>query len=156
MTTDGVAMQGYTGTDGSASFTLFPAIQYGITITNASAGLTNYVTLYPQDNDYLIRCPLATQSSGVGSYNRDDEYLPLRYRTKRILHNLEPTLSGSSDGFTTALTWNVTCWNNMTVMHSNSWGALGSTDVVVDNYTFPSTPVGMEYRALYSATRTLP
>ena len=155
MTTDGVAMQGYTGTDGSASFTLFPAIQYGITITNASAGLTNYVTLYPQDNDYVIRCPLTTQvmPTMAGDSLVNSSLFVTEPNSSWITWNL---LYSDPSGHTTGLTWNVTCWNNMTVMHSNTWGAVGTSTIIVDNYTFPSEPKGMEYRALYDATRDIP
>jgi hypothetical protein len=44
----------------------------------------------------------------------------------------------------------------MTEMYNNTWGALTATDVVADNYTFPSVPSGVEYRAIYDATRSVP
>lgn len=150
-----VAMQGYTGTNGQISFMMFPAIQYGITIINESAGLNKYVELYPTDPDYLIRCPLTSQT-----YTLDR----ITAVSNTSLYVTEPNESyitwnlyyQDAEGYTTALTWNVTCWNNMTVMHTNSWGALGSTDIAIDNYTFPSTPVGQEYRAMLNATRVTP
>lgn len=155
MVTGAVAMQGYTGTDGSASFMMFPAIQYGITITNETIGLSKYVTIYPQDVDYVIYCPLTSQAP---------QTLAATYLYNSSLYVTEPNASwitwnllySDPSGHTTGLSWNVTCWNNMTVMHSNSWGAVGPTDIIVDNYTFPSEPKGMEYVALYDAVRDQP
>ena len=155
MVSGSTAMQGYTGTDGSVSFMMFPAIQYGITITNTTTGLSKYVTIYPQDTDYVIKCELPSQiaptSRTVYLYNSS-------------LYVTEPNASwitwniiySDTSGYTTGLTWNVTCWNNMTEMYSKTWGALGSGDVVADNYTFPSVPAGVEYRAVYQAVRDIP
>jgi PKD repeat protein len=155
MTNSGVAMQGMTGNDGSLSFVMYPVLQYGITITNTTAGLSKYVTIYPQDNDYIIYCPLASQAQ-----------VPSRatYLYNSSLYVTEPNASwitwniiySDTSGYTTGLTWNVTCWNNMTEMYSNTWGAVGAGTVINDNYTFPSVPAGVEYRALYAAARTLP
>ena len=149
------AMQGWTGSDGTATFTMFPAIQYGITITNNTIGLSKYVTIYPQDNDYIIYCPLSSQAAPTSRQT---------HLANSTLYVTEPNSSfitwnliySDTSGYTTALTWNVTCWNNMTVMHTQSWGAVGAGTIITDNYTFPSTPVGIEYRALYDATRNVP
>jgi len=155
MTNGSVAMYGMTGTNGDISFMMFPAIQYGISITNVSVGLSKYIEIYPTDTEYLIRCPLSTQAQSTNM---------LTAMSNTSLYVTEPNSSyitwnlqyQDGEGYTTALTWNVTCWNNMTVMHSNSWGALAAGEMVLDNYTFPSTPVGMEYRAILNATRVTP
>jgi hypothetical protein len=155
MTNGSVAMMATTGTDGSATFMMFPAIQYGITITNITEGLSKYVTIYPQDNDYVIYCPTSNQAEPTSRITH-------LYNTS--LYVTEPNASWitwniiyqDTSGYTTGLTWNVTCWNNMTEMYTKTWGAVGSTTVLADNYTFPSVPAGVEYRAVYSAVRNIP
>jgi PKD repeat protein len=154
MTNSGVAMQGTTGSDGTLSFIMYPVLQYGITITNSTSGLTKYITLYPQDTDYIIYCPLTSQAAST------DRTTHLANST---LYVTEPNSSfitwniiySDTSGYTTDVTWNITCWNNMTEMYSKTWHTVG-TSVLIDNYTFPSTPVGVEYRALYDATRDVP
>ena len=150
-----VAMQGYTGSNGQISFMMFPAIQYGITITNVSAGLSNYVEIYPTDSDYVIRCPLTSQAipSTLAKSNLVNASLYVTepnasWITWNLVYN-DPA------GLTTGLYWNVTCWNNGTVMHSHSWGGMG-TATITDSYTFPSEPKGMEYRAMFDAIRSAP
>jgi len=150
-----IAMQGYTGSNGQISFMMFPAIQYGITITNISAGLSNYVEIYPTDSDYVIRCPLGSQvmpTMASTSLANSSLYVT-EPNSSWITWNL---LYSDPSGHTTGLTWNVTCWNNMTVMYANSWGAVGTGTVIIDNYTFPSEPKGMEYVAVYDARRDIP
>ena len=150
-----VAMQGLTGTNGQISFMMFPAIQYGITITNETAGLSKYVEIYPTDSDYIIRCPLTSQAmpTMASTSLANASLYVTEPNSSWITWNL---LYSDPSGHTTGLTWNVTCWNNMTVMHNNSWGAVGTSAIIVDNYTFPSVPVGEEYVAMYDAVRDIP
>lgn len=155
MVNGSVAMQGMSGSDGSVTFTMFPAIEYGITITNNTLGLSKYVTVYPQDNDYVIYCPLGSQAEPISRITH-------MYNTS--LYVTEPNASWitwniyyqDTSGYTTGLTWNVTCWNNMTEMYNKTWGAVGASTILADNYTFPSVPAGVEYRAVYQATRDIP
>lgn len=155
MTNSGIAMQGITGNDGSLSFIMYPVLQYGITITNATAGLSKYVLIYPQDTDYIIYCPLTSQIEPTSrmSYLYNASLYVTEPNASWITWNL--TYSDTS-GYTTALTWNVTNWNNMTVMYTNTWGAVGPGTTITDSYTFPSVPAGEEYRAVYRATRVIP
>jgi hypothetical protein len=147
-------MQGTTGSDGSLSFMMFPAIQYGITITNATAGLSKYVTVYPQDNDYIIRCPLTSQTAPTSrtSYLYNTSLYVTEPNSSWITWNI---IYSDTSNYTTSLTWNVTCWNNMTQMYTKTW-AMSPGNVAIDNYTFPSVPAGVEYRALYRAKRVIP
>ena len=155
MTNGSTMMNGFTATDGAISAMMFPAIQYGITITNLSVGLSKYVTIYPQDNDYIIYCPLGTQAKPTSR---------VEHMFNSSLYVTEPNASWimwnlyyqDTSGYTTGLAWNVTCWNNKTVMKSGTWGGVGTGDIVRDNYTFPSVPAGVEYRAYYQATRNVP
>lgn len=155
MVNGSVAMQGWTGSDGGVTFMMFPAIQYGVTITNNSLGLSKYVTIYPQDNDYVIYCPLGSQAEPISR---------ITYLYNASLYVTEPNASWitwniryqDTSGYTTGLKWNVTCWNNMTEMYNKTWGAVTISDVLADNYTFPSVPAGYEYRAVYEATRDVP
>jgi len=154
MTNSSVAMQGYTDIDGSSVFMMFPAIQYGITITNVSVGLSKYITLNPQDTDYVIQCFLPNQvpQTSVLTHLYNSTLYVTEPNASFIVWNI---IYQDTSGDTTALTWNITCLTNGTEMHTKTWGAMGINDVAADNYTFPSEPKGIEYKALYDATRTV-
>jgi len=156
-----VAMQGFTGTDGAISFMMFPAIQYGITVTNATLGVSKYVSIYPQDNDYVIRCVVA-------NVNEEESHMVALYNS--TLYVSEPSSSEITWNLyyddpqlkTYHLVWNITCLNNGTVMYDNEWsdGAYPYFNPIsilqypiTDNYTFPAVPAGVEYRATYDAER---
>ena len=148
-----IAQQGFTGADGGISFIVYPVLEYQIIITNATAGLSKTINIYPQDSDYTIFCPLTSQAHPTGR----QEYL-----VNSSLYVTEPNSSyvtfniayQDTSGYTTGLTWNVTCRTNGTVMYSKDFGD-PDTDLKTDNYTVPTVPIGTEYRALYDAVRTL-
>ena len=155
MANSGVAMSGITDTNGGLSFIMYPVLQYQIVITNATAGLSKTVTIAPQDTDYIVKCPLTSQLAPVmaSTYLQNSSLYITEPNASWIIWNMIYT---DPSGHTTGLTWNVTCWNNQTVMHSQSWGAVGAGEIVYDNYTFPSEPKGMEYKATYDAIRDIP
>jgi len=154
MTNSSVAMQGITDVDGAAVFMMFPAIQYGITITNVTEGLSKYILLYPQDTDYVIQCFLPNQipQTSVLTHLYNSTLYVTEPNASFIVWNI---IYQDTSGDTTALTWNITCLTNGTEMHTKTWGAMGINDVAADNYTFPSEPKGIEYKALYDATRSV-
>jgi len=153
MTNSAVAMQGLTDVDGSSVFMMFPAIQYGISITNTTLGLSKYITLNPQDTDYIIQCELPSQvrPTSVLTYLANASLYVTSPNASYITWNI---LYSDISGYTTALTWNVTCLTNGTEMYTKTWGAIGTGTTVTDSYTFPSEPIGVEYKALYDATRS--
>jgi hypothetical protein len=149
-----VAMQGYTGTDGSASFAMFPAIQYGITVTNTTLGMSKYVTIYPQDNDYIIYCPLGSQAAPTPK---------LSYLNGSAIYVTEPNSSfvsfnvsyiDTSDNTDNVL-WNITYANNGTTLYSHDFGDPG-TALQTDTYLVSTSVRGQEYIARYFAHRTSP
>lgn len=151
MVNGSIGMRGNTGTDGAITFMMFPAIQYGISITNATMGLSKYVSVYPQDSDYTIRCIL------------DGQVAPVSRQTSlanSTLYVTEPNASYVTFNIiyqdvsdkTTNIKWNVTCLTNSSVVYSKDFGDPG-TALQTDNYTVPTEPRGTEYRAMYNATR---
>jgi len=153
MTNGGLAMTGVTGSDGSLTFMMFPSLTYGITVTNATLGLTNYVTIAPQDSDYTIYNTLSTQA------RQNSTYMALSNTTLFIT---EPTASTVTfnliyydpTGLTTDVKFNVSCWSNQTMMYYLDHPAPG-TGVVTDSYTVPNVK-GQEWRFWYNATRSAP
>jgi hypothetical protein len=146
-------MQGYTGSDGSASYTMFPAIQYGITISNASIGLSKYVTIYPQDNDYVIYCPLSTQVQPPSKY-AELVNSTIYVSEPNTTHITFTAVYQDTTSKTTNVRWNVTNLTSGTVVKNYIWGAATAGTQYTDTYTFPSTPAGIEYRATLDATRS--
>jgi PKD repeat protein len=157
MTNSSVAMQGWTDVDGASVFMMFPAIQYGITITNQTIGLSKYITLNPQDTDYIIQCILPSQTHNTTA---------LTHLYNSTLYVTEPNASyitwnmyyQDTSGYTTDFTWYVVCLTNGTVMYNGNvyGGAYDYRIPIIDSYTFPSEPKGVEYKATYEATRSVP
>jgi PKD repeat protein len=148
-----IAMQGYAGSDGSVTFMMFPAIQYGITITNLSIGLSKYTTLYPQDNDYIIYCPLLSQIPPESKY---EELVnsTIYVSEPNTTHITFTAVYQDTTATTTNVRWNVTNLTSGTVVKSLSWGVPVAGTQYTDTYTFPSTPSGIEYQATMDATRS--
>ncbi len=153
----GTTLLGTTGIDGSWVAPMLPSYQYQIILTNAAMGVSHTVTLYPSDPSYVIYCPTTGQGTQKGVEKMQNLMNSTLYVTEPnssyITWNL---MYLDPSGYTTALQWEVECWNNHTIMYSNSWGSVGISDVINDSYTFPSVPKGMEYRAQYNATRDVP
>jgi len=154
MVNGSLAMQGTTGSDGSLSFIMYPVLEYQLTITNTTAGLSKTVNIYPQDTDYVIKCLLTSQippTSRVTQLANSTLYVT-EPNSSFVMFNI---IYQDTSGYTTGLIWNVTCLTNHTVMYSKNFGD-PDTNVKVDNYTVTTAERGTEYRAMYDATRTLP
>jgi PKD repeat protein len=151
MTNSSLAMTGVTGSDGSLSFIMYPVLKYAFTISNATTGLSKYVEIYPQDNEYIIQCTLPSQVLPTSK---------LIQTANSTLYITEPNTSyvtfhviyQDTSALTTNILWNVTCLTNHTVMYSHDFGN-PITGIMMDNYTVSTSPRGTEYQAMYDATR---
>ena len=157
MTNGGLAMQGGTSNDGSLTFMLFPALTYGMTITNATIGLNNYQTITPSDTDYTVFCPLPYQNVNSQVYGKMTQLAQnLLYVSQinatAVMINFQYQDSASA---TTAVTWNVTNWNTGAVVYGRTFGNPG-IGMIIDNYTVLTVPSGVDYRFAYEATRNTP
>ena len=155
MTNNGLAMQSNTSNDGSLTFMLFPALTYGMTITNASIGLNNYQTITPSDTDYTVFCPLPYQNVNSQVYGKQTQLAQnLLYvsqiNSTAVMINFQYQDTASA---TTAVTWNVTNWNTGAVVYGKTFGNPG-TGMLIDNYTVLTVPSGVDYRFAYEATRS--
>jgi len=154
MTNGGIAMTGITTDDGSVTFVMFPALSYGVTLTNTPLGLSHYTTISPQDSDYTIYAALPSQA------RQNSTYMALSNTTLFIT---EPTASTVTfnliyfdpTGLTTNLKFNVTCWSNNTPMYYVDLGNPGTSVVADSSYTVPNVK-GQEWRFWYNATRSAP
>jgi PKD repeat protein len=153
MVNNGLAMIGESDQGGAAVFMMFPGIKYGITITNTTMGLSKYTVINPQETDYVIMCPLASQSQKTTS---------MADLVNSTLYVSEPNSSYISfnllyhdlSGYTTYLVWNITQWSNNTWMYTNDFGNVGGS-TIIDNYTVPNVR-GQEWKFWYNATRNRP
>jgi len=161
MTSNGIAATGWTGGDGSSTFVMFPALRYGITLTNASIGLNHYTTLSPQDTDYVIYCPLSTQRAANS--------------TQAMLGNTSlwvtfPNISfvtfnfGYQDlsGLTTTVNYSVWKWANVSTHNAGLPQLMYSIDLIpgtgyVTDQNYSARNIwGDEYKFVYNATRSAP
>ena len=154
MTTSSIAMTGFTAFDGAINFVMFPALTYGITITNTTLGLSHYTTLAPQDNDYTIYCALSTQNAPNSTQ--------LQFGNTSLFIT-EPNMSFvtfnmiyyDASGLTTNLKYYVWCWDNQTEMYYVDYGDPGISVIADGAYTVPNVK-GQEWRFWYNATRSAP
>jgi hypothetical protein len=152
MTSSSLAMAGTTAADGAVNFVMFPALTYGVTITNTTAGLSHYTTLTPQDNDYTIYCPLTSQ----GAPNSTQMQLgntTLFITEPDMNHVTFNLIYYDTSGLTSTVNYNVTCWDNMTPMYYITFENVGSRIVTDSNYTATNVR-GQEWRFWYNATRS--
>jgi PKD repeat protein len=154
MTNSGLAMRGWSGSDGSVSFIMYPVLQYGILITNTTTGLSKYVTIYPKDTDYNIYCTLSSQipPTSITTYLNGSAIYVTEPNSSFVTFNV--TYIDTSHN-TANLFWNVTCPDNGTVLYSHDFGDPGVT-AQTDSYTVSTSERGQEYWARYYATRTSP
>jgi len=157
MTNSGLAMQSYTSNDGSLTFMMFPALTYGMTITNATIGLNNYQTITPSDTDYTVFCPLPYQNINSQVFGKQTQLAQnLLYVSQinatAVMINFQYQDTAAA---TTAVTWNVTNWNTGAVVYGRTFGNPG-TGLLIDNYTVLTVPAGVDYRFAYEATRNTP
>lgn len=152
MTNSSIAMVGNTTNDGSLTFMMFPAITYGLTITNATIGLNNYRTLAPKDTDYVIMCPLAGQvqvnNTLAAVANSSLPYYRLNatggYNLSMIYYDAQ--------GYTTNLKFQVYDYTHGNILVYNHDLGNPGTSIITDNYTVV-VPMGQEYIWQYNATK---
>jgi uncharacterized GH25 family protein len=151
MTNGSTAMTGTTTNDGSLTFMMFPALTYGVTITNPAIGLNNYRTIAPRDTDYVLYCPLSTQIARNNTIAAVASSSLPYYKLNTSYYNLSMIYYDAS-GYTTNLKFKVIDYTGggTTVLDRN-WGNPG-TATVVDNYTV-YVPMGQEYIWKYNATK---
>ncbi|MDD3019779.1 MAG: PKD domain-containing protein, partial [Alphaproteobacteria bacterium] len=150
MTNGSIAMSGITTSDGSLTFTMFPALTYGLTITNTTIGLNNYQTLSPKDTDYTIYCPLSSQHAVNNTLTQVTESKNLFYKLNATAYNLSMKYQDTS-GYTTGLVFWVKDYTHGNVLvYSHDLGNPG-TSLITDNYTV-IVPLGQEYIWGYTKT----
>ena len=150
MTNGSEAMSGVTTSDGSLTFSMFPALTYGLTITNSTIGLNNYQTLSPKDVDYTIYCPLSSQHAVNNTLTQVTESKNLFYKLNATAYNLSMNYQDTS-GYTTDLVFWVKDYTHGDVLvYSHDLGNPG-TSMITDNYTV-IVPLGQEY--LWGYTKT--
>jgi hypothetical protein len=152
MMNSSVAMSGVTGSDGSNTFSMFPALTYNLTVTNETMGVHCQQNLAPADNDYVLYCPTDAQKAAV---------IPLSQTLNRsYIWITEPnasfvTINASYQdptGLTSNVLFNVSVVDNNTVIYSKDFGNPG-TSQVLDNYTMPNIR-GMQIKSYLAYNRS--
>jgi PKD repeat protein len=151
MASGSMAMSANTTDDGSTTFLMFPVISYGLTITNATAGLNNYKTLTPRDQDYIIRCPLADQHAPNDTLTQVTTSRNLFYKLNDTYYNLSMIYQDAS-GNTQNLKFQVYDYTAGNLLVYNHDLGNPGTAIVTDNYTVV-LPLGQEYRWGYNSTK---
>jgi hypothetical protein len=151
MVDSGVAMGGITDSNGGLSFTMFKSIMYSLAITNTTAGISSTKTLYPSDQEYLIRVALPGQVAYNNTLSQmANTSLPV-YQLNATAYNLSVIYHDTS-GMTTNVVFQVK-WRNGTYLWNQDLGNPG-TGVVVGNYTILNPGIGKEVIWLFNATRS--
>jgi len=151
MTNSGIAMAGITDSNGGLSFVMFKSIMYSLAISNATAGISSTKTLYPSDQEYLIRVALPGQVAYNNTLSQmANTSLPV-YQLNATAYNLSVIYHDTS-GLTTNVQFQVK-WRNGTFLYNQSLGHPG-TGVVVGNYTILNPGIGKEVIWLFNATRS--
>ena len=152
MTTSSLAMVGSTANDGALTFMMFPALTYGLTITNATIGLNNYQELSPRDTDYVIYCPLAGQEQVANTLTAAvASSLPFYQLNASGGYNLS-MIYHDAGGYTTNVRFQVIDYSAGSVLvYDNDLGNPG-TGIITDNFTV-LVPQGQEYIWRYNATK---
>jgi hypothetical protein len=152
MTNSALAMSGQTDDNGGLSFTMFKSIAYNLNIVNVTNGVNVNKTLYPSDQEYRIRVPLANQIPVNNTLSQMSQTrLPVYLLNNTPCYNLSLIYSDTS-GLTTGLWFKV--WaRNGTYFLNRAEGAPG-TGTFVDNFTICSQPMGTEVLWGYGAERS--
>jgi PKD repeat protein len=150
MTDNGIAMAGQTDSNGGLSFSMFKSLQYSLLITNTTSGVSATKNLYPSDQEYLIRVPIAGQvvvNNTLAAMAKTS--LPV-YQLNATAYNLSVIYQDTS-GLTTDVLFYVR-YRNGTVLYYQDLGNPG-TGIVSANYTVSNLPMGMELLWSYNARR---
>lgn len=151
MLNSSVAMQGDTDDNGGLSFTMFKSLQYRLTITNTTSGVSSTKTIYPTDPEYVIY----VRTTGQQAVNNTltsvvSSSLPF-YKLNTSCYNLS-VIYQDATGQTTNVVFTVKDWTHSnTVVYTKNLGYPG-LGIVTDNYT-ACIPLGQEYIWNYNATK---
>lgn len=150
MVDSGLAMAGVTDSNGGLSFTMFKSIQYSLLITNTTSGVSATKNLYPSDQEYLIRVPLAGQVPVNNTLaSMASTSLPV-YQLNATAYNLSVIYKDTS-GLTDKVLF-IVKYRNGTVLLNQDLGNPG-TGTVVGNYTVNNIGIGTEILWSYNARR---
>jgi len=151
MVNGSIAMAGTTDSNGGLSFTMFKSIQYALAITNATAGISSSKTLYPTDQEYVIRVTTASQVAGTNTLEAmQNTSLPV-YQLNSTAYNLSAIYHDTTGR--TSDVWFYVKWRNGTIIHSYDMGNPG-TSAISYNYTIINPGIGTEVIWMYNATRS--
>jgi hypothetical protein len=130
---------------------MFKSIAYNLSIINVTSGINVNKTLYPSDQEYRIRIPLANQlpvNNTLSSMSQTS--LPI-FVINSTAYNLSLVYLDTS-GLTTNVVFQVK-WRNGTFLLNQNLGNPG-VGMVVGNYTIINPGIGKEVIWLYNATRS--
>lgn len=151
MVNSSIAMAGVTDSNGGLSFTMFKSIQYTLAITNTTAGVSATKTLYPTDQEYIIRVATSSQIAGTNTLEAmQNTSLPV-YVLNATAYNLS-AIYHDTTGRTSNVMFYVK-WRNGTIIHQYDMGNPG-TSAVSYNYTIINPGIGTEVIWMYNATRS--
>ncbi|MDD5395517.1 MAG: hypothetical protein PHE17_21040 [Thiothrix sp.] len=149
MLNSSMAMTGGTDDNGGLAFTMFKSLQYRLTISNITSGVSSTKTLYPSDQEYVIY--VRTTGQGIGNNTLTVRNATLPWYSVNSTHiNLNMTYVDTSL-CTSNLIFRVWFRDNGTEVHNTTWSGIGA-GYVYDNHTVPKAPIGTEYLWGYNAT----
>jgi hypothetical protein len=130
---------------------MFKSLEYNLSIVNTTLGVNVNKLLYPSDQEYRIRVPLASQLAVNNTLSQmGNTSLPI-YQLSATTYNLSVIYQDMS-GLTTNLKFNCS-FRNGTFIYGKNLGNPG-TGVVSDNCTVTDSTMGDEIIWWYNATRS--
>ena len=150
MTNSGIAMAGQTDSNGGLNFAMFKSIAYNLWIFNATSGVNVNQTLYPADQEYRIRVPLASQMPVNNTLSQMSKTSLPVYQLNASCYNLSLVYEDLS-GLTTGLWFKVWARNGTYFLNTDEGNP--GTSMVVDNFTICYQPMGTEILWGYGAER---
>lgn len=147
-----LVMSGDTGTDGAMVFTMLSSIQYNVTLTEPTTGVTTFTKIYPKDPSYTVRMV------GVASA-ANNTYTDMGYNT--TLWVSEPNASyitlnlnySDISGRTSLVEYFVVNKSNGTTINYQTATNPGTSTVKL-NYTVPNIKF-IQWSWYYNAIRTV-
>ena len=145
-------MSGRTGSDGTITFTMHSSLEYNLSISHPDL-VTSVKYLYPSATSYTIYVNGVT--STIGNSTQTQLVNTSLFVTEPDINHVTFNFTyQDTSGFTQDVVWNVTCWDNRTVMYAKRWtGNVMPLVVLADNYTVPNVR-GEEWRFMYNSTRS--
>jgi PKD repeat protein len=143
-------MNGITGDDGGATFTMLSSIGYNVNIKNDSLGINHNVKVYPIENDYNI---LIDMTGTPDTTMQDMNQTQLIYTAPNTSYGTFGLVYKDTAGLTSNVNFTVWCIGNDTLMYATDLTAMG-TNTVYANYTIKAVR-GEQYIWKYNATRVI-